>query len=85
LQRIEADAFKDGGLSHILIPPSVEVNCESFFSNCTALQLIEFESGGFSLRIEADAFQSLDCGVSFSPDLSFFSAIAAFTLRTLCR
>jgi hypothetical protein len=51
LQRIEADAFKDGGLTHILILPSVEVICESSLYNCTALQWIEFEtkSGGFSL------------------------------------
>jgi hypothetical protein len=79
LQRIKADAFKDGCLTHILIPPSVEVICESPFCNCTALQWIGLESGGFSLRIEAYAFQSLDCGVSFSTDLSFFWATAALT------
>jgi hypothetical protein len=56
VQRIETQAFKDSGLTRILIPLSVEVICESSFRNCRALQWVGFESGRLSLQIEAYAF-----------------------------
>jgi hypothetical protein len=85
LQRIEAEVFTDRGLTQIRIQPSVEVSCDSSFRNCKALQSIEFESGGLSLRIEALVFAGSGLVNAFLPDLSLFSAITAFSMRSLCR
>jgi hypothetical protein len=56
LSRIEKFGFSGTGLIEIILPSSVEVLCESCFSECKSLFSVTFESGSRLSRIEKWAF-----------------------------
>jgi hypothetical protein len=50
-------AFSLSGLASIDLPPSAEVICEFYFSDCKSFERISFGEGSKLSRIEREAFQ----------------------------
>jgi hypothetical protein len=59
LVRIEENGFSGSGLTHILIPWSVEVLGMRCFLKCRSLVSIAFEPNSRLVRIEEAAFSAL--------------------------